>query len=248
MRPRRVGVVHDHVGTLERGVTGPVGALGVEVAALVGMVRIVRPPVTGRQPCDPHSLGRVHVHDEVPRVDQLRPLEEQPVDDQHPVRRHRLGSVVDVPVTVEVVPAPTVRRARATPPGVEQLTTHGLEVVAARPHRLGGAAQRVAMSPRVVEVVEGRADRARHARCELVGEDGLAGGVTAVETDDGGPVEGLDEPGQRGQERVAGYDASSSPPRRRICSSSQPFAVPSQPAVSWSSRPRVSWVSRKACE
>jgi hypothetical protein len=104
------------------------------------------------------------------------------------------------------------------------------------------------MGPGLVEVVEGPADRAGHARRELVGEHGLAGGVTAVEADDGGPVERVDSPGQRGQERVAGYDASSSPPRRRICSSSQPFAVPSQPAVSWSSRPRVSWVSRKACE
>jgi hypothetical protein len=106
----------------------------------------------------------------------------------------------------------------------------------------------MAMGARVVEVVERRADRAGQAGRELVGQDGLARGVTAVETDDGGPVERLDEPDQGREQRVAGYDASSSPPRRRICSSSQPFAVPSQPAVSWSRRPRVSWVSRKACE
>ena len=98
----------------------------------------------------------------------------------------------------------------------------------------------------VVEVVERGPHRTGDQGGELVGEDGLARSVTTVDGHHGGPVESRDQRGEVGQERVAGYDASSSPPRRRHCSSIQPLAVPSQPAVSWRRRPRVSWVSRNA--
>ena len=160
----------------------------------------------------------------------------------------RLGRV-DEGVGGEVVPCAPVRRSDAAPPRVEQLTAYRRVVEAALPDRLAGAAARMSVRSRVVEVVEqARAHGGDQETGQLVGEHRLPGGVAAVDRDQHRPVEARDE-GRGTLEdlpTLRGYDASSPPRPPRHWSSSQIRALPTQPAVSWTSRPRVSWVSRNA--
>lgn len=184
----RIAVLHDHVGQLAWAHCFEVDPLARDVATPVALESRLGRSEERQVACagTPHRLLEIDVDEypEIPAVVQIRPQEEDAVEEQDGVdwRRvdHRVRPEVEGGTPVEPVAARAEGHEEKSP---ERIVIEGVEVVA-----LGRVyAASVALGARPVKAIDRRSDHRSSIRAqdrrELVGERRLAGGVDAVDGD-----------------------------------------------------------------